>query len=200
MSDVITLTGVVATPPNTVFTGAGLAITHFRLASNNRRFDRITQKWVDGESNFYSISAFRQTAHNVAASLLQGDRVVVMGRLRLKDWTSGDRTGMTAEIDADAIGHDLTWGTSHLTKVRRSGTYQEDSSTTNLPTTAELESAGEARDGDSDGGYANDELQSEGAPRVGDGDGAAGEDVEQHVVEVDVERASIRPVHAEAPF
>jgi single-strand DNA-binding protein len=51
MSDVITLTGVVASPPRAITTQEGLAITSFRLASSQRRFDRAQQKWVDGEPN-----------------------------------------------------------------------------------------------------------------------------------------------------
>ncbi|PRY70073.1 single-strand DNA-binding protein [Glaciihabitans tibetensis] len=116
MPDTITLTGVVATAPHTVKTEAGLIITHFRLASNNRRFDRATQRWIDGESNFYTISAFRQMAHNVLASLVTGDRVVVTGRLKVKNWTSGDKSGTNIDVEAESIGHDLAWGQSRYTK------------------------------------------------------------------------------------
>jgi single-strand DNA-binding protein len=144
MSDIVTIIGTVATAPNTVKTDSGLAITHFRLASNNRRFDRSTQGWVDGESNFYSVSAFRQTAHNVLASLGVGDRVVVTGRLKVKEWSSGDRRGVTAEIDVDALGHDLTWGRSDFTKVARNSDRQPSDTETGFPPAAELASAGVA--------------------------------------------------------
>ena len=51
----------------------------------------------------------------------RGDRVVVHGRLRLRAWENGEKSGTAIEIEADSIGHDLAWGTTVLTKVRREG-------------------------------------------------------------------------------
>jgi single-stranded DNA-binding protein len=49
MTDTITLTGIVATIPRVLKTSDDLAITSFRLASTQRRFDRNRNRWVDGE-------------------------------------------------------------------------------------------------------------------------------------------------------
>ena len=116
MTDSITLTGLVATTPRHLVTSEGLPITSFRLASTQRRYDRGAQKWIDGETNWYTITAFRQLAINVVGSVNKGQRVVVSGKLRVRDWESGDRAGTTVEIDADALGHDLAWGTSVFTR------------------------------------------------------------------------------------
>ena len=118
MTDSITVTGVVGTDPNLHVTTQGLAITSFRLASTRRYFDRAKGSWEDGETNWYTISTFRQLAQNTVASIRKGERVVVHGRLRLRAWENGEKSGMAVEIEADAIGHDLTWGTTELTKVR----------------------------------------------------------------------------------
>jgi single-strand DNA-binding protein len=112
MTDTITLTGLVATEPKHIMTGEGLPITSFRLASSLRRFDRKTSTWVDAGTNWYTVSAFRRLALGAAASISKGDRVIVTGRLRLRDWKSADKAGMTIEVDADALGHDLNWGTA----------------------------------------------------------------------------------------
>ena len=112
MTDNITLTGIVATLPRHFVTSEGLPITSFRLASTQRRFDRSQNRWVDGETNWYTISGFRQLAINITTSIKKGERVVVTGRLRIREWIAGDKTGTTIEVDADAIGHDLSWGTS----------------------------------------------------------------------------------------
>lgn len=66
MSDIITLTGVVATTPHHLVTTSQVAITSFRLASGQRRFDRAKNAWVDAQTNWYSVSTFRQLAFNVA--------------------------------------------------------------------------------------------------------------------------------------
>ena len=119
MTDSITVTGVVGSDPRVHVTTQGLAITSFRLASTRRYFDRAKGTWEDGETNWYTVSGFRQLAHNAAASVRRGDRVVVQGRLRLRAWESGEKSGTAIEIEADSIGHDLAWGTTTLTKVRR---------------------------------------------------------------------------------
>lgn len=116
MTDTITLTGLVATTPRHLVTGTGLPITTFRLASTQRRYDRGQQKWVDGDTNWFTITSFRQLATNVVGSVQKGQRVVVTGRLRIRDWESDDKKGTNVEVDADALGHDLSWGSSVFTR------------------------------------------------------------------------------------
>jgi single-strand DNA-binding protein len=116
MTDTITLTGLVATTPRHLVTGEGLPITSFRLASTQRRYDRGAQKWIDADTNWFTVTCFRQLAINAVGSIAKGQRIVVTGRLRIRDWESGDRAGTTVEIDADALGHDLAWGSSVFTR------------------------------------------------------------------------------------
>ena len=118
MTDNITITGVVGTDPHHHVTNQGLPITSFRLASTRRYFDRAKGSWEDGETNWYTVSAFRQLASNASQSIRKGERIVVCGRLRLRAWETGEKSGTAVEIEADAIGHDLTWGVSTYTKVR----------------------------------------------------------------------------------
>jgi single-strand DNA-binding protein len=98
-------------------TADGLPITSFRVASSNRRFDKAKGIWVDGETNWYTITAFKQLAINVAASINKGDRIFVQGVLRVRDWDNGERSGTSVEIEAEAMGHDLTWGNSIFTRT-----------------------------------------------------------------------------------
>lgn len=116
MTDLITLTGLVATDPRHIVTSEGLAITTFRLASTQRRFDRSQEKWIDGDTNWYTITAFRQLAMNSAGSIKKGERVLVTGRLRIREWQSGERTGLNIDVEADALGHDLAWGTTTFSR------------------------------------------------------------------------------------
>jgi len=117
MTDLITLNGLVATTPRHITTSEGLAITSFRLASSQRRYDRVAQRWVDGNTNWYTVSSFRGLAQNSATSLSKGDRVIVTGRVRIRDWENTDRSGTTVEIEAESLGHDLTWGTAVYTRT-----------------------------------------------------------------------------------
>lgn len=116
----ITLTGNIGTPPEQKITGAGVPLTKFRMACTERRFDRSTGQWVDGATSWYAVSVFRDLAQHAFDSLAKGDRVILMGRLRIRNWDNGVKQGTDAEIEADAIGHDLRWGTSRFERSRRS--------------------------------------------------------------------------------
>ena len=117
MSESITVCGLVATTPRHLVTQDGLPITSFRLAASQRRFDRAQSKWVDGDTNWYTITAFRQLAINAATSINKGDRVLVHGKVRVRDWDNGERSGTSVEIEADAMGHDNSWGTSQFVRT-----------------------------------------------------------------------------------
>lgn len=117
MSDTISITGLIATTPRHVVTAEGLPITSFRLASSQRRFDKSSDKWVDASTNWYTVTAFRQLAINAVPSVNKGDRVMVTGRLRVRDWQSDERTGTTVEIEAESLGHDLFWGTASFART-----------------------------------------------------------------------------------
>jgi single-strand DNA-binding protein len=116
VSDIITITGIVGTEPRAVTTAEGLAITSFRLASTQRRFDKSQEKWVDGETNWYSITTFRQLATNAAVSVKKGERILVTGRLRIREWENAGKSGTNIEIEADSLGHDLSWGTAAFSR------------------------------------------------------------------------------------
>lgn len=117
MTTLITVNALVATTPRHLVTGEGMPITSFRIAESNRRFDRSQNKWVDGETNWYTVTAFRQLAVNASLAISKGDRIIVTGKLLVRDWDNGERAGTSVEIEADSIGHDLSWGTSVFTRT-----------------------------------------------------------------------------------
>ncbi len=117
MSEIITVSGLVATTPRHLVTQDGLPITSFRMAASHRRFDRTANKWVDGETNWFTVTAFRQLAINAAGSVSKGERVLVTGKLRVRDWDNGERAGTSVEVEADSLGHDLCWGSSVFTRT-----------------------------------------------------------------------------------
>jgi single-strand DNA-binding protein len=87
------------------------------LASSKRRFDRAKNAWIDGETNWFTVTCFRQLAINTASSVSKGDRISTSGRLKVRDWDNGERTGTSVEIEADVVGHDLSWGNSVFTRT-----------------------------------------------------------------------------------
>lgn len=105
--DRITLTGLVATSPRHLITKEGLPITSFRLASSEN----------DGPTNWYTVTTYRTLAKNAASSISKGDRVILTGTLRIRDWDNGERTGTSVEVDVTSIGHDLSYGTAEFART-----------------------------------------------------------------------------------
>lgn len=125
MTDFITLRGLVATTPRHIVTSDGLPITSFRLASTTRRFDRTENRWIDGETNWYTITAFRQLAVNAAQSISTGQRIILTGVVRIREWESDERTGTNVVVESESIGHDLAWGTAAFTRSVSTRSEQE---------------------------------------------------------------------------
>jgi single-strand DNA-binding protein len=96
----ITVSGLVATTPRYLVTFEGLGILSFRLASGVE------------DINWYTVTLTGPSASNANTSLNKGDRVIVSGELKIRDWDNGERTGTSVEISATTAGHDLTYGTS----------------------------------------------------------------------------------------
>ncbi|WP_439592574.1 single-stranded DNA-binding protein [Microbacterium sp.] len=117
MSDTITITGNVATTPEFKRSAAGLPIATFRVGSSQRKYDRESGTWSETGTNWYQVSAFRGLAEHAFASLRKGERVIVTGRLRVRQWENGTKQGTSVDIEADAVGHDLLWGTTVFTKT-----------------------------------------------------------------------------------
>ncbi len=104
--------GNVATEIRLNTTPEGIPVASFRLAATERKFDRETSRWVDGEVNWYTVSCWRALAENVANSVQKGDPVVVIGRLNVRTWERDERSGTSVDITADIVGHDLARGTT----------------------------------------------------------------------------------------
>lgn len=121
MKTQLTVRGNVATAPRRVVTDAGTVIVEFRLAATERFFNRQTQEWEDGNTSWYTVSAFRRLAENIFRSFTVGDPVIVTGKLSIKQWTSKDETkrGTTPEITADSAGHDLLLGFTDFTRYTK---------------------------------------------------------------------------------
>jgi len=126
MAEHLVVRGLIATDPRLIETETGLSVLSFRLAAPQRRFDSESGKWISDQTNWFSVSSFRKLAENSHASLAKGDRVVVSGRLKVRDWDNGERSGTSVELDADAIGHDLTFGTTEFRRAEPAE-EQEDS-------------------------------------------------------------------------
>ncbi len=119
----IPIVGTVLTPPEKrLVEKTGSVVTSFRIVMNYRRFNQVTQQWYDSGMFRIRVTCWRQLASHVAESVKVGQQVIVVGRIFTREWTA--ETGelrVNFEVEADAVGHDLTRGTSDFTKMAAVG-------------------------------------------------------------------------------
>ncbi len=113
----VTIKGRLCADPSVFTTRAGAPMTKFRVAQSGRRQVQPGQ-WEDTEPSFYDVLAYRSLAANIGVSLKKGHPVTVHGRQRVVQWRRDDGVVfVNVEIEADAVGHDLTFGTTAFAKV-----------------------------------------------------------------------------------
>lgn len=122
MNDTImTVIGNVVAPPRMRMTKSGHAVTNFRVASTSRRYDTEQGRFVDNSTLFVNVTCWRATAENVALSLQKGQPVVVTGRYYMREYEINETVRVAYELEATAVGHDLSRGTAEFRKVFRPG-------------------------------------------------------------------------------
>jgi single-strand DNA-binding protein len=83
----------------------------FRLAANRRRKNAEGQ-WEDWRTLYINVVCWRDLAENAGDSIKRGDPVVVRGDLVSRQYVKDEVTRTVYEIEADAVSHDYSRGTS----------------------------------------------------------------------------------------
>jgi single-strand DNA-binding protein len=116
----VTVTGTLTANPELRFTPSGVAVANFTVAANDRRLDKQTGQWVDGDATFLRCTLWRQPAEHLAESLHKGNRVLVTGTLRQRSYETNEGEKRTVlELDVAEIGASLRWATVKVAKATR---------------------------------------------------------------------------------
>jgi len=103
-----TVAGNLTADPELRFTGSGVPVAHFTVASTSRVQDNSSGAWRDGDTLFLRCTAWRHTAENVVESLRMGNRIVVTGRLQQHAYETDDgQKRSTIELVADEVSVSL---------------------------------------------------------------------------------------------
>ncbi|WP_085067053.1 single-stranded DNA-binding protein [Catenuloplanes japonicus] len=119
----VTVVGNVLTAPEWRRTESTKAVVaHFKVASTARKMDRETGQWIDGNHLRVRVTCWRRLAENVAACVMTGDPVIVIGRLYTRDWIDPDGNHRVQyELEAVSVGHDLNRGQGTFKRTRPGG-------------------------------------------------------------------------------
>ena len=122
----IVIVGNLTRDPELRYTPNGAALVKFGVAVSRRFKDDATGQWKDGETSFFDVTGWRQLAENIAETLTQGSRVVVVGRLRTNSWeTPEGEKRSKIEIEAEEVGPSLKWATAKIEKTRSPGAQSD---------------------------------------------------------------------------
>ncbi|TLP96581.1 single-stranded DNA-binding protein [Nesterenkonia salmonea] len=120
MTESITVRGFAGTTPEVKNPDSDNPVATFRLGATPRWRSGQTGEWTSGETNWYTVACFGRLALNVADSLHKGDPAVVVGRPKVRTWTTDQNdSGAEIEISAQSVSHDLKFGTTQYRKVSR---------------------------------------------------------------------------------
>lgn len=119
----VTIVGNAVADAELRWTPAGVAVASLRVASNERKFNRQTNEFEDGEPLFLAAVCWRQHAENVAATVRRGDRVIVTGHLVQKQFEAKDGSGKRSSYEiADAeVGVSLLRATARIERNAPAG-------------------------------------------------------------------------------
>jgi single-strand DNA-binding protein len=131
----ISIVGNLVRDPEIRFTPSGASVANFTVASTPRKFDKNSNSWQDGEPTFMPCNAWRTMAENVAESLKQGDRVIVVGTMVTRSWEdreSGQKRSRQ-EINVESVGPDLKFRMATVNRVDRQQGGQQQSHRADAP-------------------------------------------------------------------
>lgn len=116
----LTAVGNLTADPELRFTAAGKAVANMVIACSERKFDKETNTWTDGNTVFITATVWGKMAENCAESLQKGMQVIATGILRQHDFE--DKQGAKQrrmELEVDNIGASLANAVAKVERIKR---------------------------------------------------------------------------------
>ncbi|MEO6881035.1 MAG: single-stranded DNA-binding protein [Mycobacteriaceae bacterium] len=115
----VTLVGTVINDLSRRTTADGAQRVRFRMASNERRKDRATGEWNDGETLYANVTCWRRLVGGVSYALAKGDPIIVTGRIYTRSYEVQGQRRQSMELDAATVGIDLSRCLATIDRARR---------------------------------------------------------------------------------
>lgn len=163
---VATVVGTVVTEPVKRDLVGGEQVVNFRMASNARRLDHSSGKWVANGTLFLTVSCWRKLVDGVHISIRRGDPIIVQGQMRTNEYRTRDGVERRdLEMRAAAVGPDLSRCTAQVYRNRPGNTV--------LSADADADASGEQPRGRAHAGAAEEPVDRP-ASAAANGSAAAG--------------------------
>ncbi len=122
---IITIIGNLTRDPELRTLNNGSTVVNFTIASSERRFNRDTNQWEDGDTLFLNCSAWDSQhaplASNIANSLAKGMTVIAQGWLTQRQYETESHDKRTVvELRVDQIGPSLRRATAQVARQQNS--------------------------------------------------------------------------------
>lgn len=106
----ITIIGNVGQDPELKYLPSGQSSLTFSVATSRK----VKEEW---QTTWHKVIAWGEMAENCAASIAKGNRVVVIGRIEVREWqTKAGEKRTTVEVTADEIAGSFKKATAVITK------------------------------------------------------------------------------------
>ena len=116
MSAKITIVGRLGADPELRSLPNGDALATLRIVSSGRR--QVDNKWVDVDTTWWRVTAFRMLGEGCIETLTKGDKIIVVGTIKESSWEKDGVKQTRLEVTADSIGKDVT-GQSRMQRVSK---------------------------------------------------------------------------------
>lgn len=101
----------------------GVPWARFRMAVNHDYLNPETGSFENVDTTWYDVIAYNGVAKHIPFSLKKGDPVLVLGRVRTRNWKTETSAGTNVEIIAEAIGPNIRFGAASIIRegAKKSG-------------------------------------------------------------------------------
>lgn len=107
-----TIVGNATSAPELARTQGGKQLAKFTVAVDEGK---------DRDSSFYRVTVWDDMAQHVAATILKGMRVIVQGRLQVREYEHNGQKRVSVDVTAESVGPDLRWATATVTRANGQG-------------------------------------------------------------------------------
>lgn len=97
----LTISGHLTRAPELRQLNGGTSVCSIRIAHNERRKDAAGE-WIDVPS-YFDVTIWGRLGEWIAKNVAKGEKVVVAGRLRWREWEKDDEKRQAVDITADSV-------------------------------------------------------------------------------------------------